>query len=101
MSLEQILEALMLVCFGAAWPLSIYKSWTSRSSKGKSLQFLCVILVGYAAGVVKCLVSANGISYPLLTVYLINAVMVCVDTALYFRNSALEKRIMVSHRNSI
>ncbi len=43
-------EIVMLVCFGAAWPLSIYKSITSRAVAGKSLPFLFVILSGYAAG---------------------------------------------------
>ena len=49
MFLKSLLEITMLICFGAAWPISIYKSWTSRSSRGKSLLFLVVIIVGYLA----------------------------------------------------
>ena len=37
--ISHLLEALMILCFGLSWPLSIYKSWTSRTAKGKSLYF--------------------------------------------------------------
>ena len=53
MNWVHILETLMLVCFGAAWPLSIVKSWRARTARGKSLGFLAVILLGYAAGLLK------------------------------------------------
>lgn len=29
-----IFEVIMLICFGAAWPFSIYKSYTSTSTSG-------------------------------------------------------------------
>ena len=45
-------EILMLVCFGAAWPFSIYKSWRSREVAGKSVVFLFVIFAGYVSGAV-------------------------------------------------
>ena len=48
-----IYEAIMLICFGAAWPFSIVRSWRSRTSKGKSIFFLCVVEVGYAAGIMN------------------------------------------------
>ena len=48
-----LLETLMLICFGAAWPLSILKSWRARTARGKSLGFLMVILLGYTAGIAK------------------------------------------------
>ena len=42
----------MLICFGAAWPFSIYKSLKSKSTAGKSLIFLIVVEVGYIAGII-------------------------------------------------
>ena len=39
MNITDLLEALMILCFGISWPLSIYKSWKSRTAKGKSLTF--------------------------------------------------------------
>ncbi len=44
--ISHLLEALMILCFGLSWPLSIYKSWTSRTAKGKSLYFEVFIWIG-------------------------------------------------------
>ena len=46
-----VLEALMLLCFGAAGPFSIVRSWKSRSTQGKSMVFLLVLILGYLAGI--------------------------------------------------
>ena len=81
----------MLICFGAAWPLSILKSWRARTARGKSLGFLVVILVGYAAGITKVYL-VDGLQGFLLIPYSINATLVLVETALYFRNSRLDKK---------
>ncbi len=47
-----IFEIIMLLCFGFAWPFSIVKSFQSRSTKGKSILFLLVVLAGYIAGII-------------------------------------------------
>lgn len=84
-----VYEILMLVCFGAAWPFSILKSWRSRSTKGKSLLFLSVILVGYVMGILnKILVRYDGVVW----LYALNGLMVSMDTAIWFRNRAIERR---------
>ena len=41
-----IFEIIMLVCFGAAWPFSIYRSYKSRENSGKSIAFLIVVFIG-------------------------------------------------------
>jgi len=84
-----ILETIMLLCFGFAWPFSIMKSWRSRTAEGKSLLFLVVILTGYAAGISKVLVQ-DGITGFLLIPYSINFIMVFIDTMLFFRNRKLD-----------
>ena len=78
-----ILEILMLVCFGAAWPFSIYRSLTSRSVAGKSVVFLIVVLVGYAAGVLHKLLYRYDY---VIFLYALNGCMVLTDIVLYFRN---------------
>jgi len=81
-----IFEAIMLICFGLAWPLSIYRSWKSRSTAGKSLSFLIVVMVGYASGIThKILFSMDNVIY----LYLANAIMVFADILLYLRNKKL------------
>ena len=78
-----VFEIIMLVCFGSAWPLSIYKSLRSREIAGKSLPFLVVILGGYAAGTLhKIFYSMDFV----IVLYVLNFVMVLTDILLYFRN---------------
>jgi hypothetical protein len=82
-------EIIMLVCFGAAWPFSIYRSWTSRSIAGKSLGFLCIVLVGYLSGIVhKVIFNYDGVIF----LYALNALFVSVDIVLYMRNRSLANR---------
>ncbi len=87
--MAQILEAIMVVCFGISWPMSIIKSYRARSAKGKSLPFLIMIETGYVAGIASKLVSGN-ITY-VFVFYVINLLMLAVEIALYFRNSRLDK----------
>jgi hypothetical protein len=79
-----IFEAIMLICFGSAWPVSIYKSVKSGSNEGKSLAFLFIIFAGYLAGIVHKLV--NGYDW-VFWLYVFNLVMVIVDMMFFRRNS--------------
>lgn len=85
-----LLETLMLVCFGAAWPLSILKSWRARTARGKSLGFLTVILLGYTAGIAKVYL-VDGFQGFLLIPYSINFTLVGIETLLYFRNARIDR----------
>ena len=81
-----VFEATMLICFGAAWPVSIYKSYKSKTNDGKSLLFLVVVAIGYLAGVTHKLIY----NFDLATyLYITNAIMVLTDIALYYRNKIL------------
>lgn len=76
-------EIVMLVCFGAAWPFSIYHSWKTRSNRGKSLFFLIIILVGYVAGALHKFLDDYD---PVVYLYLANMVMVSTDILLFISN---------------
>jgi len=78
-----VFEILMLVCFGAAWPTSIYKSWKSGSNSGKSLYFLSIVLVGYGSGILHKILYSPDI---VIFLYILNFIMVSTDILLYFRN---------------
>ncbi|MBQ9942668.1 MAG: hypothetical protein IJP03_06655 [Christensenellaceae bacterium] len=79
----------MIVCFGISWPLSIIRSARSRSTKGKSLFFMCFIFLGYVAGITSKLISHT---YNLaFWFYFPNLIMVGTDICLYFRNRRLER----------
>ena len=79
----KIFEILMLVCFGAAWPFSIVKSYRSRTNAGKSVLFLFVVFVGYVSGVLhKAFYHYDHVIY----LYALNGAMVFTDLLLYLRN---------------
>lgn len=43
--MAEILEVIMIMSFGASWPLNVIKSYNARTTKGKSLAFLCLIFL--------------------------------------------------------
>ncbi len=83
-------EIVMIICFGAAWPFSIYTSVKSRSTAGKSVIFLFVVFAGYVAGVFHKYFHNND---PVIYLYIINLVMVLIDIVVYFVNMKREKGI--------
>ena len=84
-----IFEFLMLCCFGFSWPFSIAKSLKSKSAKGKSLGFMLLVEAGYVFGIIhKLLYSRNWVIWAYVVLFLV----VAVDIALYFRNSAFDRR---------
>jgi len=81
-----IFEIIMVLCFGAAWPFSIYKSYKSCSVEGKSLLFLLVIFVGYVSGILhKIFYNYDSVIY----LYTLNMIMVGIDILLYIRNRSM------------
>ena len=95
--LAEILEIIMVVSFGASWPFNVIKSYKARTTKGKSLLFLCLIFFGYIAGIASKLVNdayiANiGQKWYVLFFYVLNLLMVGADLILYVRNSRLDKK---------
>ena len=87
-----VFESIMLVCFGLSWPISVWKSWTSKSTKGKSIVFTAAILVGYIFGIMGKILNQN-INY-VLALYLINVIFVTIDFCLYFVNKRHEQLLV-------
>ena len=75
-------EFVMLVCFGLSWPISVYKSLSSKSTQGKSLVFMLAIIIGYISGIAGKLIGGQ-INY-IIVLYLINLFFVSFDVTLYF-----------------
>lgn len=81
-----VFEIMMLICFGSAWPFSIYRTYTSKVTSGKSIVFLVVLLVGYMFGILnKIFYSFDIVVY----LYVLNLIMVFIDLMLYLRNRSL------------
>lgn len=83
-----VFEIGMLLGFGVAWPVNIYKSLKSRTAAGRSLTFQWAIIFGYACGIIHKLLYSNDI---VLYLYILNLTMVSVDTGLYLRNRRLDR----------
>lgn len=95
--MAELLEVLMIVSFGASWPLNVIKSYKTRTTKGKSLAFLCFVFFGYIAGIISKLVNpaymaAIGSKWYVLFFYVLNFIMVGADILLYIRNYRLDKK---------
>ena len=58
-SVIDLLEALMIICFGLSWPVSIWKSYVSGTAKGKSLFFEVFIWIGYVFGILRKVLQMN------------------------------------------
>lgn len=48
--MAELLEAIMLICFGLSWPLNAYKNYRAGTAVGDQLQFIALITAGYFAG---------------------------------------------------
>ena len=84
-----VFEIGMLACFGFSWPFSIAASLRSRSTKGKSLMFMLLILLGYVFGIIhKVLNNFNWVTW----VYVALLLLVLFDLLLYWRNWRRERR---------
>ena len=99
--MAEILEVIMIVSFGASWPLNLIKSYKARTTKGKSLAFLLLIFFGYIAGIISKFVNEVYMAeiaqkWYVLFFYFLNFIMVGADVVMYIRNYKLDKAAQVS-----
>lgn len=87
-----IFEAIMLICFGLSWPVSIAKTLRTKTVAGKSPLFLSLLCVGYICGIIhKVLYAPDWI----ILLYGLNLCMIAADLFLYFKYSAKPKATVV------
>lgn len=94
--MAELFEIIMIVSFGASWPLNVMKSYRARTAKGKSLPFLCLIFFGYIAGIISKFLNESYMAsfsdkWYVLFFYVLNLIMVGADLILYARNKKLDK----------
>ena len=95
--MSEILEIVMILSFGASWPLNVIKSYKARTAKGKSLPFLLLIFFGYIAGIASKFLNPEYMAafsqkWYVLFFYFLNLFMVGLDLILYVRNRRLDKK---------
>lgn len=74
-----VFEGIMLICFGASWPVSIAKTIKAKNPAGKSMIFLYLVFVGYVCG---CFHKYYYAWSPFIWLYAFNGVMVATDITL-------------------
>lgn len=94
--MAEILETAMIICFGVSWPVNLFKAVRSRTTKGSSLLFLCLIEAGYIVGIIGKFINADYMAqisskWYVLFFYMLNAVMVAANLCVYFRNRRLDR----------
>ena len=93
--MSEIFEIIMILSFGASWPMNIIKSYRARTAKGKSVAFLGLILFGYVGGIISKFLNDDYMAnfadkWYVLIFYFLNFIMVFIDLMLYFRNKKLD-----------
>ena len=93
MEYGHLFECGMLVCFGFSWPLNVIKAYKARTARGTSLPFIILIITGYVAGITAKFIGHH-LNY-VLVVYFLNLAIVLTNLCVYFRNRALDKKLVI------
>lgn len=84
-----IFEIGMMLCFAAAWPFNIARSWKARTAVGTSPWFMLVIELGYVLGMMNKYVN-NDVNY-VFAFYVLDFILVLIGLAIYARNRAIDR----------
>jgi len=101
MEFYELMEVCMIVAFGCSWPMNVIKSYKVRTTKGKSLAFLLLIICGYICGYICGIIgklTAPSCKWYVLFFYVLNFIMVGADLVLYVRNYRLDQEREASVR---
>ena len=94
--MQNVLESMMLLCFGFSWPISVVNNYRSRTTRGMSLPFILLIIFGYICGITRKIIQFTGgegtnfLFYLAWFFYVLNFVEISIDVLLYFRNKKLD-----------
>ena len=97
--MAQLLEVVMLICFGLSWPISLIKTIRDKQAKSGNAPFMCLILLGYAAGIVAKLMTAgcNFVFY----VYLLNILIVLANLIItLYKQKKFSKKSLIGQKVS-
>ena len=93
--MSELFEIIMIVSFGASWPLNALKAYRARSAKSTSPLFLTLIFVGYIFGIMSKFLNESYMAsfsskWYVLVFYFINLFTVGINIVLYLRNRHLD-----------
>ena len=95
--MSEILEIIMIVLFGASWPMNLVRAYRGRTAKGTSPLFLGMVITGYIAGILSKFANPSYMAqiarkWYVLFFYFLNLLMVSLALIVYFRNRELDKK---------
>ena len=82
--MQNLLEAMMLICFGFSWPISLINNYRTRTAHGMSLPFILLIIFGYICGITAKIIAGK-VNYVLI-VYFFNLFAVSLNLYLVVKN---------------
>ena len=94
-TISSVLEACMLICFGASCPLSVVKNYKAKSAKAMSLPFILLIVSGYICGIIAKFIKlgiSEHVAPYVLVVYFFNLIVVSINIVIYFINRGYDKK---------
>lgn len=94
--MAEVLEIMMVICFGISWPISIVKSLKMKCSTGKSPLFVGFIVFGYICGITSKIIGTKVWLPKLVFVfvfYCINLAMTSFDLGLVLFYKHREKKL--------
>lgn len=89
MNWNLIFEAGMMICFGASWPIGLWKLWSSKQCGGVSLRFYSLIILGYLCGLARFVDGWNWVGW----FYVLNTLMVMMAMLLVIRYRIRDRRL--------
>lgn len=89
--MQNMLEAMMLICFGFSWPISLINNYRTRTAHGMSLPFILLIIFGYLCGITAKIIAGK-VNYVLI-VYFFNLFAVSLNLVVYFRNRKIDQQV--------
>ena len=88
--LAELLHMGMMCIFGISWPVNVIKAWKARTTEGKSLFFLILVIVGYMIGITGRILHPG--EWYVMFFYILNFTMVFVNICIFLRNKVLDKK---------
>lgn len=73
--------------------MNVIKAYKARTARGTSLPFIILIITGYVAGITAKFIGHH-LNY-VLVVYFLNLAIVLTNLCVYFRNRALDKKLVI------
>jgi len=80
--MAKLLEAAMLIIFGASWPAQILKTVRVKNPVGKSFLFQYLVITGYCCGLASKFVGGNWRGNWVIWLYILDILMVSTDVIL-------------------